>query len=120
MEADAASFRTVMLSTSFGFTSYILPVMPSMRTRTEVLLKVPVPLMVMLAPSLPGVPEPWLTYMPGDNPASEEDILVVGLLSSSFEPIVATEPVRFTFFCEPYPMTTTSPSALTADLKDIT
>ena len=103
---------------SLGFTSSIEPIIPSIRMRGLLSFSVPTPRIRSVAPSEPGCPEPWLTDKPALSPASEADTLVMGrdtAWSSKF--IEDTAPVTFTFFCVPYPTTTTSSSIATSSRR---
>ena len=109
IEADAASFKTEILSISAGFTTSIFgEITPSIKIRGEVLFNVPSPRMVICAPSAPAIPDDCAICTPAILPAKLCEALVIGRLSSCFTSRLATAPVRFTFFCAPYPTTTTS------------
>ncbi|MNI48879.1 hypothetical protein D3C73_1034670 [compost metagenome] len=79
----------------------MLPTIPSTMIKALLLFRVPVPLMRMVAPSEPGLPDDCLTETPELKPPKEDERLVTGRFSMAFASIVATEPITFTFFCTP-------------------
>ena len=102
-----------MLSTSCGLILFILASTPSIITNGLESFNVPCPRTRIVAPSLPGRPPlPAVTETPGAIPASPAESEVIGRLSTIL--LISTEataPVIFTFFCVPYPTTTTSSKA---------
>ena len=65
-------------------------------------MRVPIPLTLMLTPSEPGVDELCLTITPAFIPDNAAAGVVIGRdLAICSKSVVATEPVRFTFFCTP-------------------
>ena len=56
----------------------------------------------------PGLPVLLVAINPGNMPARELAMLVLGMEASCLLSIVATAPVRLARFCVPYPTTTTS------------
>ena len=49
----------------------------------------------------PGNPFAAIEITPGSRPANKVEVLLAWVSTISFEEIVATDPVRFTFFCVP-------------------
>ncbi|MNV93783.1 hypothetical protein D3C71_1885130 [compost metagenome] len=60
----------------------------------------------------PAKPEEPTIVAPGRRPAKAFDKLLTGMLAISAVLMVLMAPVRLTFFCEPYPTTTTSSRSL--------
>ena len=113
MAVDAASFSTVSVSMSEGFSTpgSSPTITPSITHRGEVLpLNVARP-RICTAPFEPGWLEPGATYTPEILPFSMFSTLGV-VMSASFSCFsVAIAPVRLSFFWTPYPTTTTSSSS---------
>ena len=121
IEVDAASFSTEMLSISSEFTNEMsLTTTLSTRIRGEppsVALSDPIPLMFM-AGALFMAPLEKVTVSPGTAPCSPLAGSVNGLLSivrATFT--VVTAPVRFSFFWEPKPTTTSSSRRMLSSLR---
>ena len=57
MAADAASFKTLIFSISFGSIAFKLPGIPSTIIKGDVEFNVPGPRIINSAPSAPGCPE---------------------------------------------------------------
>ncbi|MNQ92448.1 hypothetical protein D3C85_1078760 [compost metagenome] len=100
MAADAASFNTVMFSTSFGFTLSILPGTPSIITSGLLVPMVVIPLINMVE-LLPGAPLVLVADKPGTLPCKASDICRVCLPPTSLALILVIEPVKSFFFCVP-------------------
>ena len=103
----AASFNTEIDSTSFGLIRLISPGTPSINTRGSPPFTEPRP-RTLIDPPAPGcaVENEMLTL--GITPWSIWVTLPTGRFSMSLDVTWVTAPVRFTFFCVPYPTTTTS------------
>ena len=101
MEDDAASFKTDMLSTSFGFTSLILPGTPSIITNGLVSPIVVIPRTRILPAAAPGALLSRVTVTPAIAPCNAVDNCVVLRAAKSSPFIAATEPVRSFFFMVP-------------------
>ena len=111
MAAEAASFNTEILSMSLGSTSFIVLVsIPSTKIYGSAVFNVPTPRTRIVAPSCPGRPWPAVIVTPGIVPCKAVDTFCTGRLSNILLSTWATAPVIFTFFCVPYPTTTTSSS----------
>ena len=81
--------------------------MPSTSINGLASFKVPTPRICTLAPSELGLAVVCITFKPAAIPERADDIVVTGRdMVSSAKLIVATDPVRFTFFWDPYPTTT--------------
>ena len=83
----------------------------------SLLLKVPIPRMVIVG-CAPNFPLLLITVKPGTTPCNAFEISEYGrdsrvLLTST----VDTAPVKFAFFCVPYPTTTTSSSSFSLDFS---
>ena len=111
MDADAASFNTDMLSISSGFTIE-MSVTSTLSTNMSGLdspFGEPMLPRILMVGAPPISPELVVMVSPGTEPCKARPISVIGRLSIVlFTSTEATAPVKFTFFCEPYPTTTTS------------
>ena len=89
------------------------PSTPSIRMSGDVdELSDPSPLSFREAWSLPGCPELCTAVSPGTMPWRAEEPLETLALRMSLLLMLCTAPVRFIFFCVPYPTTTTSSRAV--------
>src|SRR5665648_130464 len=104
-----------MLSTSFILILLISTSgIPSTTTNGEEEFTVPNPRMIILALSLPAIPDDCVTASPGISPDIPDDRFVNARLVNFASILTAeTAPVRFTFFCVPNPITTTSSTPTT-------
>ena len=101
MAEAAASFRTEMFSMSFGSTLLMLDSTPSTMTIALASPIVPIPRTRSTPASEPGCPEVWTMVTPGIWPASILVTVELVRFDSFPASMVATEPVRFTFFWVP-------------------
>ena len=101
MAAEEASFKTEILSISFGSTTFISPSTPSIKTIGLDTLNDPKPRIKILPVSLPGCPPALVTVTPGAKPCKPWETFDIGLDAKDLESTDATAPVMFTFFCEP-------------------
>ena len=110
-ELAAASFNTDMLSISSGFTIE-MSVTSTLSTNMSGLdspFGEPMLPRILMVGAPPISPELVVMVSPGTEPCKARPISVIGRLSIVlFTSTEATAPVKFTFFCEPYPTTTTS------------
>ena len=106
-----ASFRTEMLSISFGSNCEKERSTPSTRTSGSALFRDPTPRMRMTGSSAPGIPEGWTAETPGRLPWRAFATFATGAFMMSSLPMAETAPVMVTFFCWPYAMTTASSRA---------
>ena len=101
-----------MLSISLGARAFISPSDPSIRTsglEFDPLPMVPVPRILRAMVLLRAPPEfPTERLRPGIIPCSAWPRFCTGRAARDLESMEETAPVRFTFFCVPYPTTTTS------------
>src|SRR5665648_238729 len=84
------------------------PCTPSTTTSGSVFPVVFLPRINKTLLSLPGSPEVFLVTTPGNNPARVLVIFVLGVFAISLLETLATDPVKVTLRCVPYPTTTTS------------
>ncbi len=118
MAQEAASFRIEMEATSLGFISFRLISIPSTRTRGDELFSVPVPLIRTEDVSAFGWLPVFITLIPAAIPESDAAIVVTGrCIFLSLKLMLATDPVRLTFFCSLYPTTTTSSKRLVSSFS---
>ena len=102
MDEEAASFNTVIFSTSLGFTSLILPGTPSIITNGLLSPIVVTPRTRILLAASPGaVPLFRLTITPETAPCKAVDNCVVFLAAKSSPLIAPTDPVKSFFFTVP-------------------
>src|SRR5690625_4660607 len=121
IEAEAASFNTDIFAISDGSILSNDDSIPSISTKGLIPapLNVPGPRTNKEAPFFAGFPEPCLMETPLTCPTSAKDGFVTDLFSRSLLLIEETDPVKFTFFCVPYPTTTTSSSNWVSDSRTI-
>ena len=119
---EAASFRTVIDSTSFGFRvastlEFVLGT-PSITINAFALfwLAVPIP-RIRIPISVPGWPSTEDTCRPGIEPSRALDSVELDCELISFESIELTEPVRSFFFAVPKAWTTTSSNAVASSSR---
>ena len=92
MAAEAASFRTEMLSMSAGLRKSMPPVgMPSTTHRGSALLSEPVP-RIRIDWVDPGCPEFWVTWTPAARPCRACSVLSTGTEVASLTSMVPTAP----------------------------
>ena len=117
MAADAASFRTEIVSISLGSTKLRFELIPSTSMSGFESPIVPIPRILMVPASCPGSPDLCVTVTPAAIPCKAIDVWVTGFFASSSPSIDATEPVRLIFFCTPYPIATTSSIPMASSAK---
>ncbi|MNI36142.1 hypothetical protein D3C73_901850 [compost metagenome] len=110
-EAEAASFKTDILDMSLGLNaenSALVAGIPSIMNMGDGELRFVRPLTVMdpafdEEPELPFLTSPgrFNTVIPGEIPCNAFCREVTGRSASCFGVIVATDPVKFAFFCVP-------------------
>ena len=67
----------------------------------------------------PAKPELFVIVTPGARPAKALERFDTGIFSNSSVLIAVIDPVKFTFFCVPYPTTTTSSKACVSSFNKI-
>ncbi len=114
-----ASLRTEMFSTSSGSMDAKSRSTPSTRTRGLLLPKLETPRMTISASLLPGWPEDCIVVTPESLPERALVMLETPELTRVSPCTCEIAPTTLSFFCTPYPTTTTSSRRMASSLRTI-